>query len=292
MLNSMTAIASRRGQGAGTAWTWHIRSHNARGLDLRLSLPTGFERLETTLRRALGKALTRGTVQVTLTVETAKGDAGPPDPDRLDAVLQAMDAVQDRAVSLGVTLGQPTAADVLDRVAEGPCGRADADLIAAMTTDLGPLLSDLTSMRADEGRALQQAIATHVETAQDLLRQMRENAPARTKAARAGLREGYARLMSEVTEADDARIMQELAVLALRRDVTEEIDRLAAHLAAIWDAMDLDAPSGRRLEFLAEEAMREANTLCAKAADPDLSALGIELKLSLDRLREQARNVE
>ena len=292
MLNSMTATASRTGSGAGASWTWALRTLNARGLEIRASLPPGFERLETTLRRALGKALARGSVHVSLSVEIIGADTGAPQPDRLDAVLRAMDAVQDRAVSLGVTLGQPTAADVLDRAGDRTASVASAELLAALTTDLGPLLSDLTGMRAGEGQALQRTIAGHLEEASDLLQRMMATAPDRARAERARMREAYARLMSEVTEADDARLMQELAVLAMRRDVTEEIDRLTAHVAAMWDAMDLEEPVGRRLDFLGEEMMREVNTLCAKAGDADLSALGIELKLIVDRLREQTRNVE
>ncbi|WP_394152369.1 YicC/YloC family endoribonuclease [Loktanella salsilacus] len=295
MTHSMTAYASRTGQSDTASWHWDLRSVNGRGLDIRMRLPDGMEKLDQTLRTALGKALHRGTVTVTLKV-TRNDDAGVLNIDeaQLDRVLQALDLVQERAFAAGVTLGQPTAADVLS--ARGVLGQAasasaDPGLHAALTTDIGPLLADFTAMRAHEGAALQHIIADQLDRMRSLIDQAHTLAEARKPKVRTALRDAYAKIM-EVTAADDARLVQELALLATKQDVTEELDRLKAHVAAAWDIIEDDGPAGRRLDFLAQEFNREVNTLCAKSQDVELTQVGLALKLVVDQMREQIQNVE
>ncbi len=295
MTHSMTAYASRTGQTDGASWTWDMRGGNGRGLDIRTRLPDGMDRLEQTLRTALGKALHRGTVTVTLRL-TRLPSATVLDIDaaQLDRVLQALDLVQERAFAAGVTLGQPTAADVLAAkgvLGTGPIQTDDAGLMAALCTDIGPLLADFTGMRGSEGKALQQIIANQLDQIRASIDAARDLAAARIPDMRRALREAYARVM-EVTGADDARLVQELAVLAVRHDVTEELDRLTAHVAACWDVLEDDGPSGRRLDFLAQEFNREVNTLCAKSQNAELTQVGLALKLVVDQMREQIQNVE
>ena len=297
MLSSMTATATRSGQHAGRSWSWEVRSVNGRGLDIRTRMPVGFERLETTMRTAFRKALSRGTVQVSLTLSApdAATDALDAIPtDRIDAVLRALDRVQERAVATGVTLGQPSAADVLARLTaeRSTAAPESGDLSAALTTAIGPLLSDLTQARIAEGRSLQRVMSVHLEEASACLTAIRAALPEQTRAARTALRDAYARILSEITAPDEARLAQELAMIAVRQDLTEEIDRLTQHVAAAWDALEADGPVGRRLDFLSQEMMREAGTLCAKAQNATISERGIALKLAIDRLREQAQNVE
>ena len=295
MTHSMTAFASRTGQTQTARWHWDMRGVNGRGLDIRTRLPDGMDRLDQTLRTALGKALHRGTVTVTLRLtRMAQAQDLEIDQAQLDRVLRALDLVQERAFAAGVTLAQPTAADVLS--ARGVLGQDAAasdntDLIAALCTDIGPLLSDFTAMRAQEGAALQRIIADQLDRMKALIDQAADLAAARQPKVRHALREAYARIM-EVTAADDARLVQELAVLAVKQDVTEEIDRLRAHIAAAWDIIEDDGPSGRRLDFLAQEFNREVNTLCAKSQDTDLTQVGLALKLVVDQMREQIQNVE
>lgn len=295
MTHSMTAYASRTGQSDTASWHWDLRSVNGRGLDIRTRLPDGMDKLDQTLRTALGKALHRGTVTVTLKVTRIDGAAALNiDGAQLDRVLQALDLVQERAFAAGVTLGQPTAADVLS--ARGVLGQAasansDPDLHAALTTDIGPLLADFTAMRAHEGAALQHIIADQLDRTRALIDQAHALAEARKPKVRTALRDAYAKIM-EVTAADDARLVQELALLATKQDVTEELDRLKAHVAAAWDIIEDDGPAGRRLDFLAQEFNREVNTLCAKSQDVELTQVGLALKLVVDQMREQIQNVE
>ncbi|MBS1302864.1 YicC/YloC family endoribonuclease [Loktanella sp. SALINAS62] len=296
MTHSMTAYAGRARNTDAASWRWDIRSVNGRGLDLRMRLPDGFERLESTVRTALQKALHRGTVTVALHVnQTAAGSVVQIDAERLDSVLRALDLVQDRAFSLGVTLAQPTAADVLAQrgvVTGGTDSGASPDLIAAMTTDIGPLLADLNAMRTSEGAVLQKLISGLLDDVHGLVERARDLLKDREKDARRALRDAYARVMSEVTDADGARLTQELALIAIKQDVTEELDRLNSHVAAAWDVIDDDAPAGRKLDFIIQEMLREANTLCSKSQNAALAALGIDMKAALERMREQVQNVE
>ncbi|KQI67214.1 hypothetical protein AN189_16580 [Loktanella sp. 3ANDIMAR09] len=296
MTHSMTAFATRTGHSDAGRWEWTLRSVNGRTLDLRMYLPDGCDRLETTLRTALRKALHRGTVTVTLTCRMDQGQGGRDiDPDRLDTVLRALDQVQDRAFSLGVTLGQPTAADVLLQpgvLEAGSAGAASDDLIAAATTAIGPLLADLTAMRAQEGTALQKLICAQLDTVKDQIEAARALLPEREKDARRALRDAYARVMGEITDTDGARLTQELALIAVKQDVTEELDRLNTHLVAAWDLMDEDGPVGRKLDFIIQEMLREANTLCSKSQNAALSGIGITIKTALEQMREQVQNVE
>jgi uncharacterized protein (TIGR00255 family) len=295
MTHSMTAYASRTGQSDTASWHWDMRSVNGRGLDIRTRLPDGMDKLDQTLRTALGKALNRGTITVTLRItQIDKFAALNIDEAQLDRVLQALDLVQERAFAAGVTLGQPTTADVLS--ARGVLGQtvsvtSDPGLSAALTTDIGPLLVDFTAMRAREGGALQQIIADQLDRIRALIDQAAELAEARKPKVRAALRDAYAKIM-EVTAADAARLVQELAVMAVKQDVTEELDRLKAHVGAAWDIVEDDGPAGRRLDFLAQEFNREVNTLCAKSQDTDLTQVGLALKLVVDQMREQIQNVE
>ena len=296
MIHSMTAYASRTGSLGAVSWIWEIRSVNARGLDVRLRLPDGTSALEATLRSAIKSALQRGSVTCSLRI--TRDEAAQPlhlDAAQLDRVLDALDAVQDAAFAKGVTLGQPTAADVLAQRGVIVQNAQDNDqdaLNAAMAADIAPLLEDFIAMRQAEGAALKDVVA-------DQLDQIDRHVAAATQAAEArkadvadATRAAFARIMDEVSDADETRIAQELALIAVKQDITEEIDRLRAHVAAARDLMAADGPAGRKLDFLSQEFNREANTLCSKAQNTALTAAGLELKAVIDQMREQIQNVE
>lgn len=296
MIKSMTAFASRTGTRGATSWRWEMRGVNARGLDLRLRLPDGIDGLEVALRGALNAALGRGNVTVNLRLnreETATGLVL--DHAQLDAVLTALDAVQERAFAMGVTLAQPTAADVLGQRGVLIAAGEDADsaaLAAALIADIAPLLDDFVKMRETEGAALQDVIAAQLSTIEELTDAAAKAAAERAPQVQENLTTALRRVLDDVAEMDEQRIAQELAVLAVKSDVTEEIDRLAAHVAAARDLLDGKKPAGRKLDFLAQEFNREANTLCAKAQDTGLTGIGLDLKAVIDQMREQIQNVE
>ena len=297
MTQSMTAFASHTGLFDGTAWAWEMRGVNARGLDLRLRLPEGFSALDASLRKTLAARLSRGNVSVSLRLTAAEGHSAlTVDDVQLDAVLAALDHIQDRALGQGVTLAQPTAADVLShrgviRSGADQTAAEIADFARVLEADFAPLLDAFCAMRANEGAALHKVVAKQLESIAQLTQDATNAAEARRPQHRAQLSVALSHVTSD-TDIDEDRLAQEIALLAVKSDITEEIDRLHSHVAAARDLMDGDAPKGRKLDFLMQEFNREANTLCAKSQDAALTRIGLDLKAVIDQLREQIQNVE
>ena len=296
MIHSMTAFASRTGNLGALSWSWDMRGVNARGLDLRLRLPDGMDAVERALRAALTKALGRGNVTVNLRLQREDVDAALAiDEAQLDRVLRALDTVQERAFAMGVTLGQPTAADVLTQRGVVIAGRAEEDnaaLVAALMADIDPLVAAFVQMRAGEGAALKSVIAEQLDRIAALTVAAASAAADRAPVVRANLTAALQRVMEDIEKVEEARIAQELAMLAVKSDVTEEIDRLTAHVTAARDLLVQPGPVGRKLDFLSQEFNREANTLCAKAQSAPLTGIGLDLKAVIDQMREQIQNVE
>ena len=298
MTLSMTGFAAARGQGQGYGWAWDIRSVNGKGLDLRLRVPDWIDGLEPALRAALGQGLQRGNVSLTLKV-TRDGGLGEAalrvDAAVLDAVLQALRTVEDAAMKIGVTLAQATAADVLAVRGVMDTSALDPDTAAlreALLAGLPPLLADFNAMRAAEGAALAAIIAAQLDRIAQLLAEAATEAAARRDQAAATLQDAVTRLVTNAEGLDAARLAQELALLAVRQDVTEELDRLGAHAAAARALLAEAGPVGRKFDFLIQEFMREANTLCSKSQSAALTKVGLDLKVVIDQMREQVQNVE
>lgn len=299
MIHSMTAFASRTGSLGAASWVWEVRSVNARGFDLRLRLPDGIDGLEADIRKAFATVLKRGNVSLSLRLaKDGPEQALELDETQLDRVLAALDRIQERAFAMGVTLGQPTAADVLNQrgvVINGGGNAVDDALIGALKADIAPLLADLMAMRAQEGAALFTVVKSRLVEIADLIAQAAAAAEARRPEAAQALSKAIARVLQDAS-IDPDRLAQELAVLAVKTDVTEEIDRLKAHVSAATDLLETaqatDQPLGRKLDFLSQEFNREANTLCAKSQNPKLTAIGLDLKTVIDQMREQIQNVE
>jgi uncharacterized protein (TIGR00255 family) len=295
MIRSMTAFASRRGAWDGTEWDWDLRGVNGRGLELRLRLPDGIEGLEPAVRAALSSRLSRGNVALTLRLTRRAGEGGfAIDDDQLDRVLTALNHVQERAYHLGVTLAQPNAADVLAQrgvVVSAALPDMAEGLLPTLLSDLDGLLDDFVAAREAEGRALAAVLERQIAEIAALADQAAEAATARRGEAREALTAALRRV-AEYLATDEQRLAQELAILAVKADVTEEIDRLRAHVGAARDLLAEDKPAGRRLDFLSQEFNREANTLLSKAGSPGLSRIGLDLKALIDQMREQVQNVE
>jgi uncharacterized protein (TIGR00255 family) len=296
MIQSMTAFASRTGDLGAWSWVWDLRGVNGRGLDLRLRLPDGLDGLEQAVRAQVGDRVARGNVTVSLRLNRDEAaSALQVDETQLTAILRALDHVQERAFAMGVTLAQPTAADVLAQrgvLVGGAVAEDSGPLVAALTQDFAGLLADFCAMRASEGAALHPLIAAHLARIGTLVDAAAMAAAARAPAQRAALAAALLRVTDSAPEVDSARVAQELALIAVKSDVAEEIDRLRAHVAAAQALLARDAPAGRKLDFLAQEFNREANTLCAKAQSGALTAIGLDLKAVIEQMREQIQNVE
>ncbi len=299
MTLSMTGFATAKGQGLGHTWAWDLRAVNGKGLDLRLRVPDWIDGLELAVRADLGKAVARGNVSLSLRVtrdQTGEAaDALRVNPATLSGVLRALAQVEQAAMSAGITLAQATAADVLAVRGVLEANQQDDDtapLRALILTDLPGLIADFNAMRAAEGAALQTVIAAQLDRIAALTAQAKAEADARRDASANLLRDALARVMSNAEGVDETRLAQELAMIAVKNDVTEELDRLTAHIAAARALLAELGPVGRKFDFLMQEFMREANTLCSKAQALALTRIGLDLKTVIDQMREQVQNVE
>ncbi len=294
-ISSMTGFARADGNGEGLAWSWEARSVNGRGLDVRMRLPPGFDGIEPAVREAVTKRFARGNVAVTLSLERPVGASA----IRLnEALLLELVKAADRAAEL--TGGQrPDTASLLAMkgvIEIGDNGIDDQETRTkreqVLLGGLERTLDGLLAARRAEGDRLQVVIVDQISRISSLADQVR-GSPSRTpQAVRARLNDLVARLL-DVNEAfDSERLSQEAVLNATRIDIEEELARLDAHVAAAHDILAEVGGVGRKLDFLAQEFNREANTLCSKANAVDITRLGLALKTVIDQFREQVQNVE
>lgn len=294
-LASMTGFARVSGGVGDVRWSWEIRSVNAKGLDLRLRTPQGFDGVEPAARAAAAARLHRGTIHATLTVDRAtRGAEVRINTDALDAVVAAAKAIAARVpdaspASIDGLLAQRGVVEMVE-AQETPEQRAALE--AAALADFGRALDELHAMRAREGAALEGLLGQRLAAIAELTAAA-DAAPARkVEAVRARLAEQVAALVDASPALDPDRLHQEAVLLATRADIREELDRLAAHVDAARQLIGEGGPVGRRLDFLSQEFSRESNTLCAKSNDRSLTAIGLELKAVVEQFREQVQNVE
>lgn len=297
-LRSMTGFASVQGAHGVWSWTLDIRSVNGRGLDLRLRMPDWIEGLEPEVRKLLQARLARGNVTLSLKLQrdeeaasASVNDAG------LKAALAAVARIEAVASVEGMALAPMRATDIaaMRGVIDFSETVAEEDIAAlrsAVLADVKTCLDDFDTDRAREGAALEQVLTGQLETMEQLTAAAAQAAGDREDAARAGIERGLARLLKATEVPDEARLLQELALIAVKNDITEEIDRLHAHVAAARDLLGADAAIGRKFDFLMQEFNREANTLCSKSQATELTAIGLDLKALIDQMREQVQNVE
>jgi uncharacterized protein (TIGR00255 family) len=291
-LASMTGFAEARGVHAGLRWRWEARSVNGRALDVRLRMPPGFEGLEAGARTMAGERFKRGSIQAVLTVAPEGGSRGfRVDPAALaDAVRIARRVAEETGLPPARVDGLLALRGVVvqdDMAALDDEARMARD--AALLNSLATAFDALVTARNAEGNRLKTVLTSQVEE----IAAHTKNARALAGMQPAALRE---RLMTTIAELKTAvsedRIAQEVALLAAKADLREEMDRLDAHCQEARALIAGKEASGRKLDFLAQEFNREANTLCAKAADIQLTRIGLALKAVIDQFREQVANVE
>ena len=296
-LLSMTGFGDLQGSCGGIGWTWEARSVNGRGLDVRIRLPEGYESLDSTLRAAIRSGVARGSVTIGLrVVRDAGGSTLKLNPVVLDAAIASALQAGEAASRAGLDLAPMNAADLLAvrgvLEANAETGASTEEALAAMAAQVGPLVAALNAARAAEGAALAKVLGAQVDRIAQLAATARLSAEARAAGAGDLLRSRMEALLSGVAEVDTDRLAQELALLAVKSDVTEELDRLDGHVEAARDLLGADGPVGRKLDFLMQEFNREANTLCSKAQSTELTGIGLDLKVVIDQMREQVQNVE
>lgn len=293
-INSMTGFSRAEGSCGLTRWAWEVRTVNGRNLDLRLRLPPGFEHLEPRVREVVGSRFQRGSVQVSLNVKRDEGltriQLNEP------ALVQAMAATR-RACELTGTPAPPIdtllAIKGVIEVIEANESEAEAEAkTSRMLASLRQACDGVGEARRDEGRRLQQVLLDQVAEIERIADNL-ENHPSRDVAAvKRRLAEQVRKLVDAASAFDAQRLHQEAILLASKADIEEEIKRVQVHVAAARQLLGAQDAVGRKLDFLSQEFNREANTICSKANDSGVTALGLSLKAVIEQFREQLQNIE
>ena len=293
-LSSMTGFARGHGVTGTYAWAWEIKSVNAKGLDVRLRLPPGWDAIETPARAQAAEKLARGTVYANLTVDR-RGVAPTVKVNEpvLAAVLATLKGLSGKVDAAPPSLDGILALKGVIEVAEtdeseAEKSAAESEIVAGFTA----ALADLVAMRRAEGKTLGALLSARLAEL-SALADRAEKAPGRKpEAIKARLAEQVATLMNASERFDTDRLYQEAILIAAKADIREELDRLASHVVQAQKLIADGGAIGRRLDFLAQELNRESNTLTAKANDVELTNIGLELKSVVEQFREQVQNLE
>jgi uncharacterized protein (TIGR00255 family) len=289
----MTGFARVDGAVAGYSWVWEVKSVNSKGLDLRFRLPNGFDQIEAGARKLAGDSFVRGNLSINLNLQ--RPDRPPVlevNRDVLDQMIALATEYKDGAgnVNVETLLGLRGVVDVVEGEDEDEAEIAQRD--AAIMVGFGELMTALATARREEGARMGAVVDEHIEEISSLTSEaaaLAEMQPVRRQ-------ERVAAQLDELLGSENAvspeRLAQELALIISKGDVREELDRLVAHVGAARDLMAESGAVGRRLDFLCQEFNREANTLCSKSSDLELTRIGLALKAAIERLREQIQNIE
>jgi uncharacterized protein (TIGR00255 family) len=291
----MTGFARSAGNLNGLAWAWEARSVNGKSLDVRLRLPPTYERLEQAVRVQVGGKFKRGNFQINLEVREQRGNSSAVVNEGLLEQLLVIAERQRRKtggppVDVAALLNIKGVVEAVDvQPADDTLAARDGALLAGLES----ALAELAVARRNEGERLSAVLAEQLGRINELVRSARDNPARAPEAVRQRLSEQVQRLLDASKGAfDTARLHQEATLLATKADIQEEIDRLLSHIVAARKLLKTPDAVGRKLEFLMQELNREANTLCSKSSDISLTETGLELKLVIDQLREQALNIE
>ena len=290
----MTGFA-RNSSGFGDwSWQWEARSVNGKALDVRVRLPAGFEHLETELRQRIQKSMKRGNIQLGLSVNN---DNAREAVSVNRAVLKELAAVAE-ALRKEINAPPVQAENLLAlrgvlevqrcETSEEEAAARDSSLLSSFDA----MLADLQKARGEEGKRLLLVLSEQMQRIGQLAIAARDNPARKPDAIRQRLKEQITRLLETGVAFDEARLHQEAVLVATRSDIQEELDRLNSHIEAAGDLLKSKEPVGRKFDFLAQEFNREANTLCSKAIDRSLTAIGLDLKTVIDQMREQVQNIE
>lgn len=293
----MTGYARAEGRDAQTTWLWEAKSVNGKGLDVRCRLPHGLDGVEIAARDLATRKLKRGNVQLSLTLTAnAQGPGLRVNKEFLAELVALVDELGPSHQNIA-----PARWDGLLAV-KGVLETANGDEAepedirdareAAIKADLEKVLDSLAAMRGVEGERIQAVLASQLDEVATLADRAGATAALRPEAVRERLRQQVASVLEAAPSLGEDRIAQEVALIAVKADVREELDRLRAHVAAARDLIAQGGAVGRKLDFLSQEFNREANTLCSKSSDVELTRIGLDLKAVIDQFREQVQNIE
>jgi uncharacterized protein (TIGR00255 family) len=293
-LSSMTGFARSHGASGPYTFEWELKSVNAKGFDLRLRLPPGWDEIEAGAKKRAGELLARGTVYANLNVKRTNAVAQVRiNEDVLAAVVKVAGTIAGKIDAVAPSVDGLLAIKGVIEVVE-PEGDEEEDKAArlAAMAAFEQALASLVEMRRREGATLGQVLGARVDEIEKLARRA-EAAPGRKpEAIRARLAEQVAALLETSDRFDQDRLTQEALLIATKADIREELDRIASHVAQARDILGKGGPVGRRLDFLAQEFNREVNTCCSKSNDIELTNTGLEMKNVVEQFREQVQNLE
>lgn len=292
-LSGMTGFARVTGEAEWGAWAWEAKSVNGRGLDVRVNTPPGFDALERAVKAAASKRFNRGSLQVSLRIELSDQTGGATiDHALLDTLIAAAGKANGADISSEAIATLMTIKGVVETgTANIRDVAANADVMAELEVAAVRALEELEQARRAEGGALKAVLSGLVDELAATTQSAIELAADQPSLLKARLTKQLEELGAD-QQVDAERLAAELAVTAAKADVREELDRLLAHFDSARKLLAGGSPVGRKLDFLAQELNREANTLCSKSIGLDLTNAGLSLKGTIDQFKEQAANVE
>jgi len=291
----MTGFARAEGGDGDLRWTWEVKSVNGRNLDMRVRVPTGFEALEPAVRAAVPEKLKRGNVAIGLVLTRGQQPARARiNRELLDQVIALADEVRQRLKTEAPRPdGLLAVRGVVELVEEEDLSEEKREArIQQMSADFTKALAALAQMRREEGARLAAIVAQQLNDIERFCTAAAASAAAQPAGLQARLKQQLDVLLGTSPALPEERLAQELALLITKADVREELDRLGVHIAAARKLLKDGGAVGRKFDFLCQEFNREANTLCSKSSDSELTAIGLDLKSSIDQLREQVQNIE
>lgn len=294
----MTGFAAREGALGDWVWTWDLKSVNARGLDLKIRVPDWVPGLDQTLRKRMGGQVTRGSVTVSLRLARQQDTTQAINETALEAALATIAKVTHRAEGHDLALPLPNALEILTFRGVSEVAQPDGDALAALRdallSDFDLACPEFISSRTREGESTAETLRATLDALEAMVAAARALLPQRAERQAVQLNKSLQSVLDLVGQEapDPARIAQELALLAVKADVAEELERLESHISGARDILNGDGPMGRKLDFLMQEFNREANTLCSKANDTELTRIGLDMKVRIDQMREQVQNLE
>ena len=293
MLSSMTGIATKSGSSGPYDWSVELRGVNNKGLDIRARVPDWLVGLDQIVRKAIAADVARGSLQFGLKVSLSEGTVQRRiDPTKLDHILENAVYLAKRARDKGIEFAPIGLSDISSQNGFMDFEAGDLEktgLRQMVLAELPKLIAQFQVSRREEGQALHSVLEAGVVEMEQLLQRSAAAIETRADEFETNFKAAIARLKHDI---DPGRLAQEMAILAVKSDVTEEIDRLMAHIAAARTLLASQEPVGRKFDFLMQEFNREANTLCSKSSSKSLTAIGLEMKVLIDQMREQVQNVE
>ena len=299
LVQSMTGFGAIIGENQTHSWAAELRSVNGKGLDIKIRVPDWIDGLESVVRTRLKQLIKRGNVTLTIKLQSDENDQTVSlslDQGILIKTLDNIAKIEQHGMDQGVSFAPSKATDLL--MIEGITGNKTLSqeqldtLYTEILASLDPLYEDFIASRLSEGTQLLYLVGSQLDALKTELEKAQALLGARDDHMRGLLKIQSAKILEDTTQFDAQRMAQEVALIFVKSDVTEELDRLAIHIQAASDLMKAGGAVGRRMEFLMQEFNREANTLCAKAQFSELTSIGLEMKVIIDQMREQIQNLE